>query len=279
MAVKLSIFTTITDPRIRGDNWKSAFRCFEVLADELVIVDGSSSMSPDSGFSHPDMKVIVSKWPQEFTWEFIGKQFQRGYEACTGDAVIHADIDFLFHDKDFEAIRLAAKKMLDEHLPAMSFYKYQFILPDRYNLKSRLVIMVNKRDFGERIKFNSGGDLAQPSLDGEYLNPNVVMESGIPFYNYEKILKTEDQIAKDQGRMERAYFRRFGKYQMGSDGTDENALAKWVAAQYGKLNKPHKHIKLEEHPIWIQDVIKNLNSRQWGYSAFKWGENDYVKGR
>ena len=187
------------------------------------------------------------------------------------------DLDFLIHEKDFVKVREAAQRMLDEKLPAMSFWKFQFILPDRYNLKSRLVIMVNKRDYGNRIKFDSSGDLCQPSLDGKYLSPDDVPEARIPFYCYEKLLKTKKQIADDQGRMERAWFRHFGEYQMGSDGTNESALEHWIEAQKGKFNKPQKHIKLEEHPIFVQETIKNLKPEQFGYSGFgELGENDYV---
>lgn len=272
MALKLSIFTTITDPERRGDNYRDAVSCYEDLADEVVVVDGSQ---PWSEFT--STTKVHHLWPQDFRWDFIGEQFTRGYEACTGDAVIHADLDFIFHEKDFEDIRAAAQRMLDNNLPAMSFYKYQFILPDRYNLKSRLVIMVNKRDYGDRIKFDSGGDLAQPSLDGKYINPDTVPESKIGFYNYEKLLKTKEQIAEDQGRMERAWFRQFGEYQMRSNGTDEAAYDKWVQAQVGKFNKPQQKIKLEDHSKYIQQTIKSLTPEMWGHSGHNYLErNSYA---
>lgn len=262
MSYKLSIFTTASNPFTRGDNFFDAIYCYTDLAEEVVLV-GSSNVPKII----PGVKIINYKWPKEFNWSFIGEQFTRGYQACTGDAVIHADLDFIFHEKDFEAIRDAAQLMLGNNLPAMSFYKYQFVLPDRYNVKSRLVIMVNKRDYGDRIKFDSSGDLAQPSLDGKYLNPDAVPESKIGFYNYEKLLKTKKQIADDQGRMERAWFKQFGEYQMGSNGTNESAYNKWVKAQVGKFNKPQERVKLEAHPKYVQETIKNLQPHMWGFSG------------
>lgn len=272
--MKLSIFTTGKNPVSRGDLFDEPLSCYNELADEVVYVDGSGDL-PNG--QHGDLCYV---WPKEFSWELIGQQFQRGYEACTGDVVIHADLDFIFHEKHSKSIRQAAQRMLDEHQPAVSFFKYQFILPDRYNLKSRLVIMVNKKDFGDRIKFDGGGesDLCQPSLDGEYIKPADVPEAQIPFYNYEKILKTRQQIADDQGRMERAYFRHFGKTQYGSDGTDEGAYNNWIEAQKGKFNKPQKFIKLTDHPKYMQDTIKNLTVDQWGYSGHGLlEENKYVQ--
>lgn len=276
--MKLSIFTTATNPCIRGDIYDEAIDCYTELADETIIVDGgyhqlNGSRTYDGDKNHPEF--VFNQWKKEFDWRFIGEQFQRGYEACTGDWVIHADLDYIFHERDFRAIRMACENNPDT--PALSFWKFQFVLPDRYNLKSRLVIAVNKRKYGDRIKFDSSGDLCQPSLDGRYISPDDVPEAGIPFYNYEKILKTRQQISDDQGRMERAYFRRFGTFQMGSDGSNDSAYNRWVEAQRGKLRKPQKFIKLSDHPKYMQETIKNLTVDQWGYSGHGFlEENKYV---
>jgi hypothetical protein len=276
--MKLSIFTTITSPNKRGDTWRESITCYEQLADEVIVVDGDKQFEREVAFMQPtNVSVVDSEWPKEFSWEFIGQQFQRGYETCTGDWVIHADLDFIFHERDYRAIRMACEN--NPEAPALSFWKHQFVLPDRYNLKSRLVIAVNKGKFGDRIRFDGGGesDLCQPSLDGEYIKPADVPEAQIPFYNYEKILKTRQQIADDQGRMERAYFRHFGKTQYGSDGTDEGAYNNWIEAQKGKFNKPQKFIKLTDHPKVMQETIKNLTVDQWGYSGHGYlEENKYV---
>lgn len=275
--MKLSIFTTVTNPILRGDNLYPSLECYEELADEVVIVNGKLNAPLYGKNAKSTTKNITSVWPKEFDWPFIGQQFQRGYEACTGDVVIHADLDFIFHEKDFESIKQAAQEMLDSGEPARSFYKYQFIQPDRYNLKSRLVIMVNKRDYDKRIKFNSGGDLCQPSLDGKELLPDNVKESGIAFYNYEKICKTKNQIMDDVGRMDRAWERYFGSYIYGEDGSNLSSYKGWLSMVLGRYDKPHKQIDLQDHPKYIIETIKNLRPTQWGYSAFdSLRRNNYV---
>lgn len=260
--MKLSIFTTVTNPNFRGDNHKDAVECYQDLADEVVIVNGGYEAIDFK--SYPEkVKFVSNVWPEEFSWEFIGQQFQRGYEACTGDWVIHADLDFIFHEKDFASIRRAMGNFKDA--PALSFYKWQFILPDRYNLKSRLVLAVNKKKFGDRIRFDSGGDLCQPSLDGLELTENIVPQSGVPFYNYEKLLKTKEQITDDVQRMARAWHRHFGDWKL---GTTETAYDEWLYMVKGRFSKPSKSIALEEHPKYVQETIKNLRPEQWGYSGF-----------
>jgi glycosyltransferase involved in cell wall biosynthesis len=269
--MKLSIFTTITNPTVRGDNWKDAIQCYRELADEVIIVSGGEN----PGITKLDtVKIKYNEWPQEFNWPFIGEQFQRGYEAATGDWVIHADIDFLFHENDFTQIREA---MIDHpDAPALSFWKHQFILPDRYNLKSRLVIAVNKGRYGDRIKFNSGGDLCQPSLDGEEIKPDYVEEARVPLWNYEKILKNSNQVTDDCGRMARAWFRHFGEPKLGFD--NEGAFDEWVLMMKGRFAKDQQHIKLSAHPKYIQRTIENLQPDQFGYNGFGlFGDNDYMK--
>ncbi len=269
--MKLSIFTTVTNPEKRGDNYKDALACYSELADEVVVINGGQAIgSPIS-----NIYSTFKKWPQEFDWAFIGEQFQRGYEAATGDWVIHADLDFVFHEKDFATIRAAMEAHPDA--PALSFYKWQFILPDRYNLKSRLVIMVNKGKFGDRIRFDSGGDLCQPSLDGKELKPDDVPEIRVPFYNYEKMTKTQAQIRDDAGRMERAYQQHFGKMLYESEMRD--AYKGLIEMMVGRFNKPQREIPLTDHPKFVQDTIRSLRPDQWGFNGFGLlPYNNYQKG-
>ena len=259
--VNLSVFTTVTNPKERGDNWEDAIACYLDLADELVVVDGNfTSKHPHD---HGSLRIVDYKWPKEFSWEFIGQQFQRGYEASTGDWVMHADLDFIFHENDHARIRKALEDYPDA--PAVSFYKWQFILPDRYNLKSRLVLAVNQKKYGDRIKFNGGGDLCQPTLDGNNLDLNMLPQAGIAFYNYEKLLKTEAQIKDDVERMARAWTRHFNDEHL---GTSETAYSEWLHMAVGRFSKPHTKIPLEAHPKYIQETIKNLSPENWGYNGF-----------
>lgn len=270
--MKLSVFTTVTNPLERGDLLTEPLACYDDLADELVVVDGSTD---HLYLDDIEFHIRSKKWAKEFKWDFIGQQFQRGYEACTGDWVIHADLDFIFHEGDFSRIR----KFLIEHdnEPAVSFWKYQFIQPDRYTIKSRLVVAVNKGKFGDRIKFNSGGDLCQPSLDGEYIKPENVPEARVPIFNYEKITKTADQAMDDAGRMARAWHRQFGNYKLG--GLDnESAFDEWFKMVKGRYSKPSEEVPIEAHPKYMRSTILELKPKHFGYSGWGMlGENNYVK--
>lgn len=243
--MKTSAFITITRPKERGDLYIECLEAAYEIFDEVIVVDGEDT------------------WPQEFDWPLIGQHFQKGYEAATGDWVVHLDTDFILHENDKQAILNAFKEHNDA--PALSFWKYQFILPDRYSLKSRLVIAVNKAKYGDRIRFDSGGDLCQPSLDGKELKPDQVPEARVPFYNYEKILKTEAQIKDDVGRMARAWERHFGEAKLGSD--DESAYREWLKMTIGRFGKAQEKVALSFHPEVMQKTIEGLRPDQFGYNG------------
>lgn len=272
----LSIFTThgsIPYTPSDGCALDQSLENYTALADEVVVMEGSG-FNVGQFYYDPKLRWRAFDWPEEFSWEFIGQQFQRGYEACIGDWVIHMDLDFIFHEKDFGRIKQALKDYPNS--PAVSFYKWQMILPDRYNLKSRLIIAVNKGVYGDRIKFNSGGDLCQPSLDGKELDLADLPQAGLPFYNYEHLQKTREQLEFDIERMDRAYYRLFGKNLYSRD--DKTAFEGWYEMVQGRFNKPSAKLKIEDHPKVMQEVIKSLKPEQFGYNGFGMDGGYHVKG-
>lgn len=256
----LSIFTTIKEPSRRGDMIRQALDCYTELADEVVVVNGGRSRLED-----PRVKEISYRWPTEFDWPFIGEQFQRGYEACSGDWVIHADIDMVYHEDKFQEIKSLLNRYSE--FPAVSFAKRQFILPDRYGVKSRLIVAVNKGKFGNRIRFDSGGDLCQPSLDGEYILPGSVPDLKVHIWNYECLLKTKEQLLEDKGRFARAWQSHFGRYKLGGPD-NESAYNEWLKMVEGRYRNPQQVLELYQHPKYMQHTIRDLKPEQWGYNGF-----------
>lgn len=237
-------------------------------AGEITVVDGGKPNSLRTWFIpslFQKVKWVDNPWPKEFSWEFIGQQFQRGYEACTGDWVLHMDLDFIFHEKDFQAIREFLSNY--DSIPAVAFPKRQFFVRDKYNVKSNLVLAVNKKVFGNAIRFDGGGDLCQPTLYGKYIDPHHIKRCKIPFYNYTDMWKTKEQIMEDKGRFARAWHQQFGDWKLGGPD-DQSAYDAWWEMVRGRFKKHTEKIEFVDHPKVIQESLANLRPDQFGYDGF-----------
>ncbi len=242
---KLSIATSYTDPEKRMDPWKEALSCYGELADEVV----------RSG----------EDWPYEFSWDLIGKTFNESYQKATGDWVIRMDLDYFFHENDFKTIRKELSINFDK--PAIAFPKIQFFTPDRYALKTNIVIAYNKKNFPE-IQLNGGGDLCLPTLNGKEILPKDVPISKIWLWNYDSMFKTKEIISEDRSRFARAWFRHFGDWGKNEGDSPEIAFESWFNMIEGRYRNHKKTIEIDKHPKYIQEKIKKLEPSQFGYDAF-----------
>lgn len=267
--MKLSIFTTTTNPKGRGDNFDQAMECYKALADEVVVVYGEPSILAHKYVQPTDKIKTVGEfggsWSKEFNWKLIGQHFQKGYEACTGDWVIRMDLDMVFHENDYGEIRRSIES--NQTAPGLSFYKKQFIQPDRFNVKSRLIVALNKGMYGDKIRFDGGRDLCQATLNGELLKPGDVPETKVAIWNYECLTKTKEQIISDKGRFARAWQRTYGEYKLGGPD-DASAYNKWLEMVVGRNRKIQELIPLSFHPKVMQETIKKLKPENFGYNMF-----------
>ena len=111
------------------DPWKEAISCYEDFADEVI--------------------VLGSNLKTEFMFSDFPAMFEDGFHRSTGDWVIKLDIDTIFHEKDLKKLRLLLEKYNES--PAISLKKYQFFTPERYHMKSRMSMVINKRKYKDYI--------------------------------------------------------------------------------------------------------------------------------
>ena len=154
--MKISIATTYTNPDERQDPWKEAMACYEDFADEVI--------------------VTGEDWPYDFSWDYIGKTFNEGFKKSTGDWVLRMDIDYFIHENDMKKIKQILKKYND--YPAICFPQYQFFLPNRFQLKTRLCIALNKKKY-PNIELNGGGDMCLATLNSKLITARDVPNTNI----------------------------------------------------------------------------------------------------
>ena len=241
----LSIFTSMTNPEKRNDPWQEALKCYNDLADEVI--------------------VVGQDWPYEFSWDFIGKTFQKGFDKCSSDWVIRMDIDYFIHEKDFLKIRKSLNKYID--YPAIAFPQYQFFSHDRYQIKTRLALAFNKNKF-PNIKLNGGGDLTLATIDGNLINPKMVPNLRVPIYQYDSMFRTEEIIKEDRYRFAKAWHSYFKEFDGRGGESKEEAYKAWFNMVKERYPKHSFKIKLEDHPKYIQKKLGSLTKDQFGYDVF-----------
>ena len=218
--MKLTIFTSMTNPEDRMDPYKEALSCYEDFADEVI--------------------TVGQDWPEEFSFEYIGTTFQEGFDKSNSDWVIRMDIDNFFHERDILKIRKVLQKHKDK--PAIVFPKFQIFTPDRYDIKAKMCIAYNKKQF-PNIKLNGGGDLCQPTLDGQQLLHKDFPTAKIPIYQYDSVFRTKEIISHDRARFARAWHRYFKDW--GGRGSDDPEEAEMATAR-ASSSKAYKILLQEE---------------------------------
>tara|TARA_B100000902_G_C27215003_1_gene866480 strand:- start:398 stop:1201 length:804 start_codon:yes stop_codon:yes gene_type:complete len=242
---KLSIFTTMTNPEDRKDPWREALNCYRELSDEVV--------------------VVGENWPKEFEWDYIGKTFQNGFNKSNGDWVIRMDLDYFFHEKDFSYIREFLSKNNDS--PAVAFPQYQFFTADRFQVKTKICIALNKRSYPE-IKLNGGGDLCMPTLNGKLLVNSDMPQAKIPLFQYDSMFRTKEIIASDRARFARAWHSYFNEWSDRGGASEEDAFNAWFEMIKSRYKLHTNKLNIDNHPKYIKENLLNLNEDQFGYNAF-----------
>ena len=243
--MKISIFTSMTNPEERKDPWKEAIQCYEDLADELI--------------------TVGEDWPYEFKFDHIGKTFQKGFDKSNGDWVIRMDLDYFFQKKNMHNIRNFLKSNSDA--PAIAFPQFQIFTPDRFQLKTKLCIAINKKKFPQ-IKLDGGGDLCQPTLDGVQLVHWKVPNCNFPIFQYDSVFRTKEVISEDRARFARAWFNYFNSWDDRGGPLPEQAYDAWFKMIEDRYHYHVFKLKNFEHPEYIREKLESLNSNQFGYNAF-----------
>lgn len=291
--IKLSILTTITNPKERQDKFKEALECYKDLADEIVVVDGGNPTKDDSRIDDlGKIKVVYFNWPYEWNWVELPRHLNAGRKQCTGDWILKLDIDQFFHEKDFDQIR---KKLIEcpEDCQVATFQKMSMVYDGKYYQKggqpiafrnnSEIVIGKNLdketdlcfpiRQIGvEEViykwdlspEYDKGGDLIYSLPVGHDLS---IYKTGIQYWNYDYFFKTKEFTRKEFWRFSRAYHRYFGTWKFGD--SEEESFKIFINMQEARYKQSPYTYKLEDHSKYIREAVKNLTPEMFGYSGWK----------
>jgi len=248
--MKISVITSYTNPEDRCDPWKEALSCYESFSDEIINVG--------------------TNWEYEFSWTYFNKIFQNGLEQASGDWVFRMDVDYFFHESDIDRIKVVLSE--NSHAKGIVFPQRQFYTPDRYSIKTKICLAINKKAFPD-IKLNGGTDMFLPTYKGVLLNSENSYFCNIPLWQYDGVFRTKEIIAEDRARFARAWERYSGTYFPRGGPDPESAYAAWLE----DVRKKHRnHIfksNIKDHPVYIRNKLSNLENNQFGYDMFGYKKN------
>lgn len=291
--MKISIFTTITNP----DRWQypylESLRSFFDVADEVVVVDGGSDDGSiqkifDLAKEYPTktFRLVPLPWPWEYSQAEFPKHLNAGLEACTGDWAIKCDIDYVFHENQINDLQVRLRGYNDEKWLAGSLDKFSVLNKSRGFRKAKLPFAIHTAVSGTAVKFGIQQDV-DPALD-DWCYPIVQMngkvtDEGVPIgislpvgavkpldimvWNYDYFFRTEEMAMQFFQRTSRAW-RKSVNNNWGS--TDELAWLTFIDMVKQRIARPNLiPLELLSHPKYIREKVAALTPDQYGYD--NWG--------
>lgn len=284
--MKISVFTCIWNPEYWCFPYEEALKSYLELADEVIVVDGGSTDGSLKKIKEISDKIrIVSLlWPAEYLQREFPLHLNWGFRECLGDWAIKFDIDFVLHDFDAVAFRRklsAVNENPDIWLAA--FHRYNIFNRFEGIEKDCLPWAIHKKFTKEKILFgidrrHQFPDWSQAVIV-EKFRDNVpigythfgsrIIRLGNPIYNYDCTFRTKEKCKLWFQRAARAYLKETGHPVYGEN--DEMAWEMWKNIRYKQKKRMEKiPLKIEDHPIFIQNKIKNMTPNMWGHSNWSW---------
>lgn len=280
--MKLSIVTTITNPDKYQYAWREALKNYALLADEIIVVNGGEALNPGQIERQVAAKMveILMPWPEQWHWRELPLHLNAGLAAATGDWVLKMDIDYLIRECEFSDLRDRLEKWQGD--PAV-VQLLKTVIMNRFQCydKAILPICINKKHFGDSIKFGIAADkktdwcyAIMAKGEDEFGVPmglsvpeNMMRGAGVRIYDYDYFFRTKEVARSEFWRFAQAYATAFDQ----SWGeTEERSWEVWQDQYRGRLKKFLMPISIEGHPEAIRERIKNMKPEEFGHS--NWGE-------
>lgn len=259
--MKLSILTTITNPKKRQDRFIEALTCFYDVADEIVIVDGGEETNWCPFPMKDKIKWIFKEWPYDFDWVEFPRHLNAGLEQCTGDWVLRIDIDQLL----YEGMRAELDNLLTiaRDYPIATLSKFTVVTPTGMFQKGQIPVLINRKfkDICFGYCMDRDTDMCVPiqkkgvKMYNGYALPfgNILynqFHTKIRLYNYDYFFKTKEFALQEYERFGNAYHKFFKTKPFGEKSFNQLRL--------NYLKKITYKIKLEDHPKYIRDAVKDV---------------------
>lgn len=295
--IKISAFVLTTNSIKNQFPFIESIKSFLPVVDELIVIDGGSTDGTIESIKKiNDNKIRIiqdddTKWEKEWIYWRMGHNFNRGLQECIGDWVIKFDADYILYEKGIEKFRADCIFGSRKEKLSIAFTRLNFIYADRFYVKSKKTLAINKtrcKELGINLKY--GFDLDKWGWGFDFINSkehknkiyfgDMLRESGNSFissllvYNYDYVFTTKEVVKEARKRHWIAEMKQKDIVDNTNffDGRDLS-WKHYKELCKGNLNRPQYQIELEKHPLIIQDKIKNITKEQQGCNCFNWFNN------
>lgn len=294
MLIKLSAHVNIKNPKSWGYPYLESIQSFLDLADEVVVVNGAKE---DDGSIEEikklrgaeKLKIIFNEWPDDWVWDQIAINVQKGYEACSGDWAFKFDIDYVFDPtcKDYLYETIARAEKMRVPLKALSVKKRNFILADRYFHKTYTPLIVNKKEYPNifyGINYDTSDFMGaldkMEEKNGVAIGWSIanqlelIRSCNINIFCYDFTFMTKELVEKNRKMFDVAK----AKYDdpMLSERRikiiKNIALDKIKEIMVGRMdnNQFYNFEEINDHPVYMHKKLNNLSKDMFGYNLFGW---------
>ena len=302
--IKISGFVLTTNAITNQFPFTESIRSFLEICDEIVVVDGGSTDGTIEAIKKIkvyDGKVIRivsdedTKWEDVWSYSRMGHNFNRALQECTGDWVVKFDADYILKEDCSLRFRKELLTASNNNDLSAAFTRANFILADRYFVKSKKTLAVNITGckkagmdvcYGvDLARWKWGFDFVDKKFEENGLNCGIMVRkkdsciiTSTAVFNYEHMFMDIDTAKNARFRHHRAVtIQKNMKYVLNDvypeikvrDVTMDSAWKKYVHQITGNMNKFCVKLAVEQHPVIIQEKIKNLTKDKQGYDC--WG--------
>lgn len=292
--MKLSAHCNIKNPKSWGYPYLESIQSFLDLCDEVVVVNG---VEPDDGSVEEikklrgaeKLKIIYEPWPDDWIWDQLGISLQRGFAECQGDWVFKFDVDYVFDSEKISYLRDVIDKCERRRIPpkAIGLRKCNFVLADRYFIKTRYPLLVNKKGYSnicyginyetcdfmgalDRVEIKNGMAMGWSIAE----QPELIINCNAEVFCYDFTFMDLATVERIRKIFELAK----AKYEdpMMSERrikiVQNDALEKFARMMKNRVesNELHYLTKITQHPIYMHEKLNNLTKEMFGYNMFGW---------
>jgi hypothetical protein len=246
-----------------------SIKSFLPAVDEAVVVYNPYAIDDTNKILKREFKNKVRMVPSYFnledesvSWLSYAIARTTGYQACTGDIVMVFDIDGILHENDVPRVRELAKNMYGEKLISAYWLKHRIYSRDLIYSQGKHGTIVNKSIAKDKISWYNSDRKGIVTWE-EGFDIGKTKQWDVKLFGYEHIWDTEEVVRRKAVR----YGHMIDKIYHKGFKTDDEYIKEYFF-DFQNSRKPKVVLKPEDHPAIIQDKLKNLTDKHFGFNWF-----------